>query len=164
MNLQQTLAIQFSYTHATLKMNVAGIDHAASLVAPEPGGNCLNWLVGHVVAARSRLLHEALGLAGILPAAALETYGRGAPALKDGGKALPLEELLAILDASQDPLRQGIKQVSEERLLEPAPFSPGGNPKETVATLLAGLAFHEAYHVGQTGILRRLLGREGAVR
>lgn len=164
MNLQHTLVVQFSYTYATLKMNVAGIDHAASLVAPEPGGNCLNWVVGHVVGSRSKLLDEVLGLPTILSPAAVEPYRRGAPALADGALAQPLDELLAIYDASQETLRQGLKQVSEERLLEPAPFSPGGNPKETVASLLAGLAFHEAYHVGQTGILRRLLGKEGAVR
>lgn len=164
MNLQHTLVIQFSYTYAMLKMNLAGIDHAASLVAPEPGGNCLNWVVGHVVAARNRLLCEVLGLPAILSAEAFKPYDRGAPALVDGLAALPLDELLAIYEASQEPLRQGLKQVSEERLLEPAPFSPGGNPKETVASLLAGLAFHEAYHVGQTGTLRRLLGHTGAIR
>ena len=32
---------------------------------------------------------------------------------------------------------------------------PGGN---------CLLLFHEAYHVGQTGVLRRLLGRSGAIR
>jgi hypothetical protein len=26
------------------------------------------------------------------------------------------------------------------------------------------LAFHEAYHAGQTGILRRVVGREGMIK
>lgn len=164
MDLQHTLGIQFSYTYSMLKMNLAGIDHQASLAAPEPGGNCLNWVVGHVVSARDRILSEVLGLPHILSAEAHEVYGRGTPALSNAATALPLDELLAIFEASQEPLRQGLKQVTEERLAEPAPFSPSGNPKETVASLLAGLAFHESYHVGQTGILRRMAGMEGAVR
>ncbi len=164
MNLQHTVGIQFSYTYAVLRMNVDGIEHPESLESPQPGGNCLNWVVGHVVATRNKLLTEVLGLPAIFPAEAIKTYNRGAPALKDGAAALPLGELMAIFEASQEPLRQGLRQVSDERLAEPAPFSPGNNPKETVGSLLAGLAFHEAYHVGQAGILRRLLGKEGAVR
>jgi len=26
------------------------------------------------------------------------------------------------------------------------------------------LAFHESYHTGQTGILRRIIGKEGAIK
>lgn len=29
---------------------------------------------------------------------------------------------------------------------------------------LAGLGFHEAYDVGQTGVLRRIAGKEGAIQ
>jgi uncharacterized damage-inducible protein DinB len=164
MNLQSTVGIQFSYTFAVLKMNVDGIEHQASLESPQPGGNCLNWVVGHVVAARNRILTEVLGLPSILSAEAAKPYDRGAPALVDGAAALPLGELMAIFEASQETLREGLKRVSDERLTQPAPFSPGNNPKETVGSLLAGLAFHEAYHVGQAGMLRRMLGKEGAVR
>jgi hypothetical protein len=54
--------------------------------------------------------------------------------------------------------------MSPDQMDKPAPISPTGNPKETVGSLLAALAFHEAYHVGQTGILRRVIGREGVVK
>jgi hypothetical protein len=33
-----------------------------------------------------------------------------------------------------------------------------------IGTLLASVAFHEAYHVGQSGILRRVIGREGVLK
>ncbi len=45
-----------------------------------------------------------------------------------------------------------------------APFSPKDDENETVGSLLAGLAFHEAYHTGQLGILRRVSGADGAVK
>src|SRR5262245_18853665 len=123
MDLQHTLVIQFSYTYSMLKMNLAGIDHEASLVSPEPGGNCLNWVVRHVVSARDRMLQDVLGLPGIFSTEAHQVYGLGTEALTDAAKALPLDVLLRIFEASQEPLRQGLKQVSEELLSEPAPFS-----------------------------------------
>jgi len=42
--------------------------------------------------------------------------------------------------------------------------SPTGNPNETVRTLLTTIMFHQAYHAGQTAVLRRIAGKEGAIR
>jgi hypothetical protein len=46
---------------------------------------------------------------------------------------------------------------------EPAPYSPGDNPDETLGSLLYLIAFHQAYHVGQLGLCRRLAGKSGGV-
>ena len=54
-------------------------------------------------------------------------------------------------------------KATVEQLAGEAPFSPTGNPNETVGSLLASIAFHEAYHLGQTGLSRRLLGKTGAL-
>ena len=54
--------------------------------------------------------------------------------------------------------------TDEERLTEPAPYSPGDNPNETLGTLLHLIAFHQAYHVGQLGLGRRLIGKVGGVQ
>ncbi len=48
-------------------------------------------------------------------------------------------------------------RLTSERLAEPA------NEKSTVGEQLGFLAFHEGYHAGQVAILRRLLGKEGAI-
>jgi uncharacterized damage-inducible protein DinB len=50
-----------------------------------------------------------------------------------------------------------------KRAAQTAPFSPSGNPKETVGSLMGVLAFHEVYHVGQVGMLRRWAGLERVV-
>ena len=56
-------------------------------------------------------------------------------------------------------------RVSIRKLLDrPAPHSPSGNPDETVRSLLTTVFFHQAYHAGQTALLRRIAGREGAIR
>lgn len=49
-------------------------------------------------------------------------------------------------------------------LLQPAANRKTGNPKKTVHSLLFTIMLHQAYHSGQLGVLRRMAGREGAIR
>ena len=78
--------------------------------------------------------------------------------------AISFEELKRRFKALQEPLVNCLDRLSPADMDKPAPFSPTGNPKETMGTLLASLAFHEAYHAGQTGLLRRVIGREGVIK
>jgi len=87
---------QARLTHGAVRTNVDGLTHEDSLLQPQPGGNCLNWVVGHLLFVDQRMLRR-LGQT---------------PVMSD----------------------------------------------------LHTLIFHQAYHAGQTGILRRLAGKEGAIR
>jgi uncharacterized damage-inducible protein DinB len=78
-------------------------------------------------------------------------------------KALPLPELVAAFNASQEPVVEGLRVLTPAEAAKPAPFSPTDNPDETVGTLLALSVFHEAYHAGQIGILRRMSGKAGLI-
>jgi uncharacterized damage-inducible protein DinB len=51
-----------------------------------------------------------------------------------------------------------------QRLEERVAQSPTGNPNESLGSLLATVMFHQAYHAGQLGILRRIVGKPGAIR
>ena len=159
----QAFLTQLAYTHFALHRNLGGLSHDDSLRSPEPGGNCLNWVVGHVVATRSHWLRE-LGRPGLLPMAVEERYRRGSAPIDGAEGAEPLEALVAAFDRGQEELTAALPAMTGEQLAGPAPFSPGNDPAETWHSLTAGLLFHEAYHVGQTGVLRRLLGRPGAIR
>jgi len=89
----------------------------------------------------------------------------GAPSLgeKALGKPLPVS-LDKLSDQHLQSVKIGlVKRTSPKQLSAAAPFSPTGNPNETTGTLLASIAFHEAYHLGQTGLSRRLLGKPGAL-
>jgi uncharacterized damage-inducible protein DinB len=44
----------------------------------------------------------------------------------------------------------------------PGPDSDG-ELTETVRSLLGTILFHQAYHSGQTGLLRRIAGKPGAI-
>jgi len=143
-----------------LKMNLEGLTHEESLVQPQPAGNCLNWIVGHILANRTGML-GLLGRDPVWNEEEAKPYQRGSEPLTDPALAKDLNELVAMLENSQESILTGIAEISAEGLQAPA---PSGKEGETVETGLAALVFHEAYHVGETGILRRLLGHAGAIQ
>ncbi|MGD0367661.1 MAG: DinB family protein [Acidobacteriaceae bacterium] len=155
---RQTRAI-----HGVLRRNVEGLTQEDSLNQPQPGGNCLNWVIGHLLCIYDSVL-PALGQKPVLGASALKRYERGSAELHEAGEALPLADLLTAWDETAKRVEAGLGTLTAERMDEPAPFSPTNNPKETVRSLLATICFHQAYHVGQTGLLRRIAGKEGAIR
>jgi hypothetical protein len=117
----------------------------------------MNWIVGHVVRTRNQAL-VLLGDKSLFDDAEFDAYGHRSTAA-----ALPLDELKRRFDALRPALDAALKRTTPQQLAAAAPFSPTGNPNETVGTLLASMAFHEAYHLGQTGLSRRLLGKTGAL-
>ncbi|MFL6197834.1 MAG: DinB family protein [Thermoanaerobaculia bacterium] len=148
---------------AVIRMNVEGVTQEESLLQPSPGGNCLNWVVGHLACIYNNVL-PLLGQEPVEDGAALKRYDRGAPPIRDAAEALELRDLLAAFDKATERFDAGLAGLSPEVLDRKAPFSPGNNPNETVRTLLTTVVFHQAYHAGQTGILRRIAGKEGAIR
>jgi uncharacterized damage-inducible protein DinB len=153
------LSFQFSIGAFVLDRNIAGVTHQESLWAPQPGGNTMNWIVGHVVRTRNQALGM-LGAKSLFDDADFRSYGPGA---FEPQKALSIEELKRRFDALGPAIADALQQTTREQLAHVAPFSPTGNPNETVGSLLASIAFHEAYHLGQTGLSRRLLGKAGAL-
>lgn len=157
-----TLQLQLRYTHAVVNTNLEGIAPELADRTPPGGGNSLNWVLGHLVHSRNGCLRM-LGQEPVLPTGSLELYARGTTPGTGPGGALPLDDLRQAFNAAQEGLVAGIAALDEAALQAPAPFSPLDNPDETVGSLLAGLLFHESYHAGQLGTIRRSLGLDGAI-
>ncbi|HEX6913522.1 MAG TPA: DinB family protein [Longimicrobium sp.] len=163
----ETGEIQGYRLHARLadvcvKVNTEGVTHEESLRAPEPGGNSLNWVVGHLCC----IYNNALPLLGQEPVGdrgSLARYDRGSAPITPA-EALPLGQLLETWDALARRFDAGLAGLTPEYLDQAAPFSPSNDPGETVRSLVNTLLFHQAYHAGQTGVLRRVAGHEGAVK
>jgi hypothetical protein len=153
------LAFQFGIGALVLERNLAGVTNEESLRVPRPGGNTMNWIVGHVVRTRNQAL-DLLGEKRLFDEADFAAYGAGGSTTS---ATLSLDELKRRFNVLGPALDGALKRSSSQQLSAPAPFSPTGNPRETIGTLLASIAFHEAYHLGQTGLSRRLLGKEGAL-
>ena len=159
--MKETVLGQFNAVAWVLSVNLDGVDHEASLLAPSPAGNCLNWIVGHLVASYDNLL-PALGEEPVLTLEQKALYDRGAPPIT-AESAVSFDQLRTAFATAHERVVAGLRALPEERLPEPAPFSPGNNPEETIGSLLAVFAFHQAYHAGQTGLGRRLAGLAGGV-
>lgn len=149
--------------HRVLHMNVDDITQEGSLIQPQPEGNCMNWVVGHLVCVYDHVL-PVVGQAAVMEKDRLKRYDRGAPPLRDASEALDLKELMAAFDEATARMDAGLQLLTLEALDAPAPFSPIKNPEETVRSLLNVILFHQAYHTGQTGVLRRIAGKGGALR
>jgi hypothetical protein len=180
--IDRMLAKQFEMNVRTMELNLDGVSHEQSLFRPQPAGNSVNWIVGHVLANRDAV-HRLLGLD---PAwgDGSERYVRGSEPITDPSDAVPLDSLLArlrvsqravaaALDAAGDTLLTAAPQAQAPQAQAPqaqapqaqAPQAqaPGGEDSPPAGLQLAFLAFHESYHAGQLGLLRRLLGFAPAI-
>jgi uncharacterized damage-inducible protein DinB len=147
--------------HLIVKTNVGEVTHEESLRQPEPAGNCLNWILGHLVATRCAFL-RGFGGEPVWSEAECRPYDRHAPPIRDAGEARPLEEIWKAYDLTQERLLEVIRTLTPERLAEAVPPEMRGGPADTMGGLLAFLGLHDAYHTGQTGVLRRLIGKSPA--
>jgi hypothetical protein len=157
-----TLRTLFEFSYNVTKLNIDGISHEESLRRPHEAGNPLNWILGHILATRNHLI-AALGKAKPWTAEEIAIYDRGTNPYRDGWTPLPFPRLVSELDRLQGLLRQALVELPAERLSEPLP--PGKNPfrVDSFGEMLAAFSFHESYHAGQTGLLRRVLGRPGRI-
>jgi uncharacterized damage-inducible protein DinB len=150
-------------SNAVVRANVAGITHDESLIQPQPGGNCLNFILGHLVATYNGAL-SVVGQEPVLPQEEISRYDRGSAPMTDSREAIDFGRLLAAWDDASRRFDAGLATVSPEFLDLKAGFSPTGNPDETNRSLLATIVFHQAYHAGQTALSRRLIGKPGAIK
>jgi uncharacterized damage-inducible protein DinB len=158
----KALGVQFQFTHLVFNRNLEGITHEESMKLP-PAGNCLNWVAGHITATRDGIL-AILGEAPVWNSASKATYTRGSAPWKDGHEAERLESIREKFEESQKRLSAKILSLDEAALLAPVPPEKNSFRVDNMGELLAAFVFHESYHVGQTGILRRLAGKEGAIK
>jgi uncharacterized damage-inducible protein DinB len=151
----------YRFSDLCVRANLKSVNHEESLFQPRPAGNCINWNLGHLLASRNALF-DALGLETFWDESRSRTYRRGCPPLVDPEEAVPLEELFDLWESTQQTLLGYLKGKTAEELAAVVPH-PDDFLGRTKAELLGTLAVHETYHGGQLGLLRRLVGREGAI-
>ncbi len=162
-NELEVLRHQARTVREVVRVNIDGLTHEESLIQPHPGGNCLNWVLGHLLWVYVGAL-QLLGQEPVMEEGAVKRYARGSAPLRDPAEAVEFRELKAKWDQASERIDAGLAGLSSETLNRPAPFIPGNDPDETIRSLLSAISFHQAYHAGQTAILRRIVGKEGAIR
>ena len=154
-SLIQSFAINLQVIH----MQTDGLTPADSLLQLPFRGNCLNWVLGHIMVGRNSAL-ELLGEPSLWTDAQNARYRRGSEPIVTALDAHPLDELLRDLERSQKWLSNALEKTSPETLATLVSFRGGERP---LATALSGLHWHETYHVGQLELLRQLAGTDDAV-
>ncbi len=157
----QNLSDFFARNVEIVKMQSQGLTHEDSLIQLPFRSNCLNWVVGHLLANRCNIL-ALLGAEDLRPGVDLAHYERESdPILEDGPGVLHLEELLGHLDESQRRLAEALQSETEVSLQREAPYRD--HPERPLSYWLFFLYFHDCYHVGQTEILRQAAGADDKI-
>lgn len=136
-----------------IKRQTDGLTHEQSLLQPALRGNCMNWVLGHMLEARNEILQQ-LDQPSVLPAPETAFYQRESAPITPSSPALPLATLLTGFDESLAYIEQGLQRIPEEKMATII-------NQERQTTLRASISFsvwHEAYHLGQLEYLRQLTG------
>lgn len=145
--------------HTVVNRCFEGISQEESLIQPGANGNCMNWVLGHL----TRVYDDVMPLVGQKSSGEFERYERGGAPLKNGDGAADIGKLRQAWEENAKRFEEGLATLTAKQLEAPAPFSPMNNPKETVGSLLSMMLFHQAYHAGQLGLLRRVAGKNGVL-
>jgi len=155
MTTSETLTFYYGLTYNVIHRQLNGLTQADSLLQPPFRGNCLNWVLGHIVFNRGSIL-TLLGEDIPWTTEESDRYMRNSEPVTNEKDALPLERLLNGLEESQARILSGLQKVSAEKLAIVS-------DDRTVAEQIAFLQWHETYHVGQLEPLRQLAGKNDKV-
>jgi len=118
--------------------------------------NHIKWIAGHVLNTRLNFLSKIAGLPH--DESYVAQFGRGST-LDLNAEYPALEELKAKWHDSASAISAGLAAIPEEVLAAEAPSkTPIGD--DSIRGLIAFLVSHEAYHIGQLSILRKMNGKE----
>lgn len=153
----RSLGKLFDLSYGALFRNLEGVTHDDSLVEPRPAGNSLNWVLGHIVATRNRLLP----LVGMPPFWSREQaflYSGRDEAQWSTLRALHLDAIKTELARSQQQLLSALDDMSD------AALGTVTDTGQQLGDVIGFFHFHESYHGGQIALLRRLIGRPGVIK
>jgi len=160
--MKHMMLAQYRATGRIAKVNLAGVTQEQDRVTPPVGGNCINWVLGHLTDTYNSFL-PILGQEKVWQQEEGKPYARGSEPLAPG-VGLAWDRLLADWQEAESRFLAGLEAFDPDRFADKAPFSPLDDPNETMGSLLGLLVFHQAYHVGQLGVLRRVAGLETGVK
>lgn len=121
----------------------------------EPGLNPALGVMAHLANTRCALL-QMLGVERELPWEG--RFGRGG-AMNDPEQFPELDVVWAVWEEASTQLEQRFEELTDEELSAPAPRN-FPIPDKTMRGAIYFMAYHEAYHMGQLGYLRKWLGKQ----
>ncbi len=131
------------------------LTQADTLIQPQPGGNCMNWVLGHSLETLITIL-ETLEGSSPVDKKSLARYPHGSePVLEQEPGVWRLEELLAGFDRVQQAITCQLQTMDDEDFQKEILWN---EKTVTVGWKLLFFFFHFTYHAGQLELLRNLAG------
>lgn len=156
-SLITNFASTLSSTQYVIDRQVEGLTHEDSVQQLPFRGNCLNWMLGHIVASRERM-YTLLDVPFAWADDKYDPYRSGSEPITTSEEALLFEEILADLKSSTEALQEAANAASSDHL-----FSTPEGSERTIIQQLLGLTWHETYHAGQAEIYRQLAGKDDKI-
>lgn len=159
MDPRKSLAQHFGLMYQVTAANLEGMTREHSLAQPSSGGNCANWILGHLTDVQNGVMR----LLGEEPAWESEQLRRASfDPITEADQAIDWDTLRERFLASRERCLAAISRLSDDKLAETVPHPFGGTC--TRAELLNVLAFHQTYHAGQVALARRVAGLDGVIK
>lgn len=155
MIVPDSFAEVFARNQNIIRKQTDGLSDADSLLQPPSGGNCLNWVLGHMLFHRGRAL-LVLGRSPDWLEATARYQRESEPVTGPSEDLLSLEQLLDLLQRAQEEIATSLRVTSAEALEARA-------GEKTRREYLELLLWHETYHLGQLECLRHLAGKNDKV-
>ncbi len=129
------------------------VTNAESLMRPPFPANNANWVLGHMLSSRHVALLT-LGEPPFMPDEVKVVYESGSPMLNDPARARDFRLLLDDVNDSNDLLADALQRTSAAQLnsVVDTPFG-----RQAVWERIAGLQWHETFHLGQLDSLKTLI-------
>lgn len=159
MTNQEMLARHFELVYDMIERNLDGMTHEQSLVRPTAGGNCANWILGHLVNVHNGLM-QVLGEEPVWESDQLARAGFDPIESPEG--AIEWEPLRDRFLGSRERCLAAVRALTDDALAEEVPAPFGGTTSR--AGLVTTLAFHQTYHAGQLALARRFAGLPGVIK
>jgi uncharacterized damage-inducible protein DinB len=136
-----------------VKAILEGVTHEQAARRPANGAHSIWELVLHMTGWRNEVARRATGEPAAEPVA-----GDWPPA--GDPTAARWQAALAALDASHENLMSVVRQLCDERMLQPTndPRNRELGTGVSYYELLHGIVQHDAYHAGQIAIVKKILG------
>lgn len=153
------LIAQLNFAHFCIVTNLENVTEEQAMIEPEPSGNPVNRVLGHIVVVR-RSLFKTLALPLPLTVEWAKFYNAAWNEV-DKSKALSFAELKRLELETFEQLKAGVENFAGN-WEDDYPESTEGQPL-TIGQRVQFFMLHECYHAGQLGTLRRLVGLPGKI-
>jgi len=155
-NSTAALKAQFDFQTRLFNNVLEGITDSESSARDHGQVNHIKWIAGHILNTRVNSMSK---LAGLQPDESYSAHFARGTALGPDEHYPPIEEITAKWRSTASAIGEGITKIPEEKL---AAKSNAQVPiaDDTVLGLLAFFLSHEALHIGQLSLLRKIIGKE----